>query len=108
MINQRNEQNLERALTDLVHIGRMWASHGLTVGKMALQSSATTLGIAADALAELAADFADEEPVERAEAVEEAAPVVIDAPTSDNLAASAPGCDNQVDDADAQSSRPSS
>ena len=108
MINQRNEQNLERALTDLVDIGRMWASHGLTVGKMALQSSATTLGIAADALAQLAADFAAEEPAEGTEATEQAAQVVIDAPTPDNLATSAPGCDNQLDDADAQSSRPSS
>ncbi len=108
MITERNEQNLERALTDLVHIGRMWASHGLTAGKLALQSSATTLGIAADALAQLAAEFSPEEPAEGAEAAEQVARVVIDAPTPDNLASSAPGCDNQLDDADAQSSRSSS
>ena len=105
MINQRNEQNLERTLTDLVHVGRMWTSQGLTVGKMALQSSATTLGIAADVLAQLAADFAGDVPAGGADAAD----VVIDAPmTSDNLASSAPGCDNQMDEADPPSSRSSS
>ena len=44
---------IERALGDLVGIGRLWAAHGLTVGRSALETSATTLRVTADLLGEL-------------------------------------------------------
>ena len=53
----RTEAELEGALGDLFDVGRMWASHGLTIGKLALQNSARTLEVTATALETIAKRF---------------------------------------------------
>lgn len=47
----RTEDNAAaRAVDDLVRIGRIWASHGIGVGRSALAASAETLRLAAQTL----------------------------------------------------------
>jgi hypothetical protein len=53
----RSQDELDGALHDLFGVGRMWASHGLTVGKVALQTSARALEITASTLETLAKQF---------------------------------------------------
>jgi len=60
----------ERAFKDLVTVGRAWARHGLTVGKSALETSATTLHKTASLLESLSTTLADK-PEEPAAAVAE-------------------------------------
>lgn len=48
---------LDQALRSLVDVGRVWASHGLQVGRSALETSAKTLNLTAEALADLAERF---------------------------------------------------
>jgi hypothetical protein len=56
----------ERALRDLGTIGRAWARYGLTVSKIALETSASTLQKTASVLGDLSATFRDREPVAEA------------------------------------------
>jgi hypothetical protein len=67
-------ETIERAVGDLVGIGRLWAAHGLSVGRSALETSATTLRITADILGDLSERFrTDERADEHEEPVEDAA-----------------------------------
>jgi len=50
---RRGEPEIEALLADLVRVGRMWAGHGLTVGRLALEHSARTLELTAGALGEI-------------------------------------------------------
>ena len=62
--NQAVEQIVESALG----LGRLWARHGLTIGKLALETSAVSLGTTARLLGGIADAFAPEaEPTEPAE-----------------------------------------
>ncbi|MBI5535148.1 MAG: hypothetical protein HY898_20645 [Deltaproteobacteria bacterium] len=57
----------ERAIRDLTVIGRTWARYGLTVGRMALETSAITLQKTASVLGDLSTAMKDaqsEEPKE--------------------------------------------
>lgn len=45
----------------LFELGRLWAAHGLTVGRSALDTSAKTLRTTAEVLGDLAERFEDEE-----------------------------------------------
>ena len=45
---------VEQIVDSAVELGRLWARHGLTLGKMALETSATSLGTTAKLLAGLA------------------------------------------------------
>jgi hypothetical protein len=47
-----------RALDDIMTVGKAWARYGLTVGKMALETSATTLSKTASWLGDLAQTLA--------------------------------------------------
>ena len=47
-----------RALDDIMTVGKAWARYGLTVGKMALETSATTLNKTASWLGDLAQTLA--------------------------------------------------
>jgi hypothetical protein len=47
-----NERALEDAVGAFFTIGRMWASHGLRAAELALETSAATLRITAEALGE--------------------------------------------------------
>lgn len=57
---QAEHGDLERSIDALIAIGRMWASHGLRMGKSALQTSARTLDVTAQTLTELADRFEPE------------------------------------------------
>jgi hypothetical protein len=48
------EEKTNRLAEQAIEIGRMWTKHGLTVGKLALQTSARTLEATARGLADLA------------------------------------------------------
>ncbi|HEY8430206.1 MAG TPA: hypothetical protein VIL20_17615 [Sandaracinaceae bacterium] len=54
----------EKLVTTLFDIGRLWAAHGLGVGRSALNASAETLRATAEALGELSRKL---EPTERSE-----------------------------------------
>lgn len=58
----------ERAVRDLGSIGRAWARYGLTVGKIALETSASTLQKTASVLGDLSTGFKEPEPPEQAHA----------------------------------------
>lgn len=60
-----------RAVETLFDVGRLWASHGLGVGRSALETSALTLKKTASLLGELSDGF---RPKEEPEAGEEASP----------------------------------
>jgi hypothetical protein len=64
--NEAVEQILESA----VGLGRLWARHGLTLGKLALETSAVSLGTTARLLGGIADAFAPE--AERTEPAEKA------------------------------------
>lgn len=55
--NER-EQDTEKLVGQLVGIGRAWATHGLLIGKSALETSAATLRTTADVLGEISARVA--------------------------------------------------
>jgi hypothetical protein len=106
MTIEQNDKGLERALTDLVDIGRMWASSGLTMGKIALENSAKSLDVAAGALGELVNELENAAPQPHrdddavgAERTATAGPVTI----PEKLVDSVPECDNREDESDADS-----
>ena len=45
---------LEDIVDEFIGLGRMWAKHGIKIGKMALKSSATTLEVTSGVLNKLA------------------------------------------------------
>jgi hypothetical protein len=51
----------ERAIRDLTTIGKAWARYGLTVSKIALETSATTLQRTAAVLGDLSKPLQDDE-----------------------------------------------
>ena len=48
------DDEIDDIVQDLVGLGRMWARHGITLGKMALKSTATTLNVTSDVLGRIA------------------------------------------------------
>ncbi len=48
---------LSRLAEDGLDLGRLWASHGLNLGRLALETSARTLSITANMLSELSQNF---------------------------------------------------
>ena len=55
------QDELDKAVRDLTRIGKIWAKHGLGVGRSALESSAETLRATASLLGRLAAGLPDDE-----------------------------------------------
>jgi hypothetical protein len=53
-------RDLDRAVGTLLGVGRLWASHGLRVAELALDTSARTLRATADVLAEVSGRLDDE------------------------------------------------
>ena len=78
----RVQETTEKAVDTLFGLGRLWATHGLTIGRAALETSATTLrmtsellGQISDNLAEEAAAMPEDEPAdEPGDAIVEVAP----------------------------------
>jgi hypothetical protein len=62
--DERLADTAEQAVKGLVDVGRLWAAHGLNIGRSALHASATTLRTTADLLGEIARRFEprDDEP----------------------------------------------
>jgi hypothetical protein len=52
------EAEIEQILEDFVDVGRMWAHHGVTIGTMAMKSSARTFEVTAGALGTIARHLA--------------------------------------------------
>lgn len=50
----KTDAAVEQVIDSAVGLGRLWARHGLTIGKLALETSATSLGTTARMLASLA------------------------------------------------------
>ena len=50
---------IEKVVKSLGHVGKLWASHGLQVGQQTLETSAKTLGVAAETLASIKARISD-------------------------------------------------
>jgi hypothetical protein len=73
-INSGTTARETRAFNDIKTIGRTWARYGLNVGKMALESSATTLQKTAALLSNLAETLAPEDQPKRSDAASEDQP----------------------------------
>ena len=52
--NRQADPEIDDLVEDMVDVGRMWAQHGITIGKMALKSSARTLEVTSNVLETLA------------------------------------------------------
>ena len=71
----RDDEQVERDLQEKTHrladqaieIGRLWTRHGLTVGKLALETSARTLEATARSLADLAEKLGGKDDAEKDE-----------------------------------------
>jgi len=50
-----------QALDNLVSVGRLWAAHGLSIGRSALKASARTLEMTAETLAEIETRFEEKD-----------------------------------------------
>lgn len=61
---QHIETELEEIFDDFVDVGRMWAHHGITIGTMAMKSSARTFEVTAGALGTIARHLAPAESAE--------------------------------------------
>ncbi len=48
---------LSRLVDEGVGLGKLWASHGLTLGRLALETSARTLSVTATVLGDLSKNF---------------------------------------------------
>lgn len=62
----KTDAAVEQVIDSAVGLGRLWAKHGLTIGKLALETSATSLGTTARMLASIAEAIAPEEKTEKA------------------------------------------
>lgn len=58
----KTDAAVEQVIDSAVGLGRLWAKHGLTIGKLALETSAASLGTTARMLASIADAIAPEEP----------------------------------------------
>lgn len=60
----RVHEATEKAVQTLFGVGRLWATHGLTIGRAALETSATTLRMTSELLGEISdrLDAQDEAP----------------------------------------------
>lgn len=58
----KTDAAVEQVIESAVGLGRLWAKHGLTIGRLALETSATSLGTTARMLASIADAIAPEEP----------------------------------------------
>jgi hypothetical protein len=56
----KTDAAVEQVIDSAVGLGRLWARHGLTIGKLALETSATSLGTTARMLSSLAEALAPE------------------------------------------------
>ncbi len=56
----KTDAAVEQVIESAVGLGRLWARHGLTIGKLALETSATSLGTTARMLSSLAEALAPE------------------------------------------------
>ncbi len=56
----KTDAAVEQVIESAVGLGRLWARHGLTIGKLALETSATSLGTTARMLASIAEAIAPE------------------------------------------------
>ncbi len=54
---RETDPEIEQMVEDFVEVGKMWAHHGVTIGKMAADSSAKTLQVTANALGTIARRF---------------------------------------------------
>lgn len=57
---EKAEAAVEQVIESAVDLGKLWARHGLTIGKLALETSATSLGTTARLLASIADAIAPE------------------------------------------------
>ena len=64
------EEAVEQIVESAIGLGRLWARHGLTLGKLALETSAVSLGTTARLLGGIAEAFAPE--ADRTESPEKA------------------------------------
>lgn len=55
----------EKLVEGLFGIGRLWAAHGLNVGRSALETTATTLRTTADLLGDVSRRFSPEDETSR-------------------------------------------
>ncbi len=53
MTDQERNAMIDKTTKQLFSVGRMWATHGLTVGKLALETSAKTLQATAATLSDI-------------------------------------------------------
>ena len=81
---EQTQDTIDRSLETLVRVGRVWALHGLGVGRSALRASAETLRGASDLLAALS------EAVEGADGSHRTDPTVPRADASTPVDASTP------------------
>jgi len=56
----RADAAVEQVIDGAVGLGKLWARHGLTIGKLALETSAASLGTTAKMLASIAEALAPE------------------------------------------------
>lgn len=68
-ISDAKHEAVEQIVDSAIGLGRLWARHGLTLGKLALETSAISLGTTARLLGGIADAFAPEadqaEPAEK-------------------------------------------
>jgi hypothetical protein len=69
-ISDAKHEAVEQIVDSAIGLGRLWARHGLTLGKLALETSAATLGTTARLLGGVADAFAPD--ADRAETTEKA------------------------------------
>jgi hypothetical protein len=59
---KKSREATERVVDAALQLGRLWARHGLTLGKLALETSATSLKTTAELLAAVSEAVAPEKP----------------------------------------------
>jgi hypothetical protein len=69
--DERLAETLGKATEGLIEVGRLWAAHGLNVGRSALEASASTLRTTAGVLGALSDRFASEQEQMKEEKEEE-------------------------------------
>lgn len=58
--DHRARETTEKAVDTLFGLGRLWATHGLTIGRAALETSATTLRMTSELLGQISDNLAEE------------------------------------------------
>ena len=57
---RKSDEAVEQVVKSALSLGKLWARHGLTLGKLALETSAVSLGTTAKMLARIADAIAPE------------------------------------------------